>query len=189
MGLAHPTAGLTVVGGSLWETALRVPCCLWRAGSPGFWSRGEGGSSLSNMMPLPQAGLKAGMSQPPYHSLLALQSISGPERLPTHPPSLTLGRAPRPCPGSHCPGRGCYQTSPTKGTWWVGQSGKVRPRDGALPRATQPTSGQEGARAPPPHRPSVPLLEPQRGIPCALTAPPLNACPRGVGRGLQQGEW
>lgn len=42
---------------------------------------GEGGLLLSNTMLL-----KAGMSQPPHHSLPALQSISGPERpTPPHP--------------------------------------------------------------------------------------------------------
>lgn len=100
MGLAHPTAGLTVAGGSLWGPPSKLPAACGERVSWLLEQRGEGGSSLSNTMPLPQAGLKAGMSQPPYHSLLALQSISGRET-PPPPPSLTLGRAPRPCPGSH----------------------------------------------------------------------------------------
>lgn len=134
-------------------------------------------------------GWAEGRHEPAPLSLLAGPSVHlRPRETPPHPPSLTLGWAPRPCPGSHCPGRGCDQTSPTKDARWVGQSGKVRPRDGASPGPRSQPVGRRGPE-PPPNRPSVPLLEPQRGIPCALTAPLLNACPRGVVRGLQQGEW
>ena len=77
MGLARLEAGLTVAGGlTLGDPP---PSSLLFVESWVSWlleqKGGEGGSLLSSTMPLPRAGLRAGMSQHPPHPLPALQSI------------------------------------------------------------------------------------------------------------------
>lgn len=187
-GLAHPTAGLTVAGAHSGGPPSEFPAVCGELGLPASGAERRGRVVIVKH-DAAATGWAEGRHEPAPLSLLAGPSVHlRPRETPPHPPSLTLGWAPRPCPGSHCPGRGCDQTSPTKDARWVGQSGKVRPRDGASPGPRSQPVGRRGPE-PPPNRPSVPLLEPQRGIPCALTAPLLNACPRGVVRGLQQGEW
>ena len=179
MGLAHPTAGLTVAGGSLWGTTLQAPCCLWRAGllASGAERRGR---VVIVKHDAAATGWAEGRHEPAPLSLLAGPSVhlrprdSPPPPTQPHPGAGTQALPWFPLTRAGMLSDFSHQGRKVGGTEWESEAQRQGPTQG---HAANQWAG--GGQSPPP-RPPVPPREPQRGAPCALTAPPLSACPRGV---------
>lgn len=148
-GLAHPTAGLTVAGAHSGGPPSEFPAVCGELGLPASGAERRGRVVIVKH-DAAATGWAEGRHEPAPLSLLAGPSVHlRPRETPPPPTQLNPGVGTEALPWFPLPRAGMrsdfsHQGRKVGGTEWESEAQRW-----GLARATQPTSGQEGARAPP----------------------------------------